>query len=71
MIAALPRNEMLKRGVYSLDIPDRMRRYQNVLSLLPGNEIDGLFQDGMLPPEPGDKILDCWAGSGSSHERDR
>src|ERR1700724_3734909 len=30
-VAALPRNEMLKRGVYSLAIPDRMRRYQNVL----------------------------------------
>ena len=26
-IAALPRNETLKRGVYSLAIPDRMRRY--------------------------------------------
>ena len=60
MITALPRNETLKRGIYSLDLPDRMRRYQNVLSLLPGNEIDGLFQDGILPPATGDKILDSW-----------
>ncbi len=45
-VAALPRNETLKRGVYSLAIPDRMRRYQNVLSLLPGDQVDGLFQDG-------------------------
>ena len=60
VISALPRNEMLKRGLHSLDVPDRMRRYQNVLSLLPGNEIDGLFQDGVLPPMPGDKILDAW-----------
>jgi asparagine synthase (glutamine-hydrolysing) len=37
-----------------------MRRYQNVLSLLPGDEIDGLFQDGILPAETGDKILECW-----------
>ena len=59
-ISALPRNEMLKRGLHSLDVPDRMKRYQNVLSLLPGNEIDGLFQDGILPPSPGDKILDAW-----------
>jgi asparagine synthase (glutamine-hydrolysing) len=60
VISALPRNEMLKRGLHSLDVPDRMKRYQNVLSLLPGNEIDGLFQDGILPPAPGDKILDAW-----------
>src|SRR6204780_222946 len=61
VISALPRNETLKRGVYSLDLPDRMSRYQNVLSLLPGNEIDGLFQDGIIPDGTGDKILDSWS----------
>ncbi len=59
-IGALPRNEMLKRGVYSLDILDRMQRYQHVFSLLPGDDVDGLFQDGMLAPGAGDKILECW-----------
>ena len=59
-IAALPRNETLKRGIYSLDIPERMKRYQHVLSLLPANHLDELFQDGMLGPDPGDKILACW-----------
>jgi asparagine synthase (glutamine-hydrolysing) len=59
-INALPRNEMLKRGVYSLGNPDRMRRYQQVFSLLPGSEVDILFQDGMLDVGAGDKILDCW-----------
>ncbi len=59
-IGFLPRNETLKRGLYSLDIPDRMRRYQNVLSILPGDTIDGLFQDGIMPADAGDKILDCW-----------
>src|SRR6185295_17110090 len=59
-IDVLPRNEMLKRGLYSLDIPDRMRRYQNVLSILPGATIDGLFQEGIVPADAGDKILDCW-----------
>jgi len=63
-ISALPRNEMLKRGVYSLDIPDRMRRYQHVFSLLPGEEIDALFQDGILAPGAGDKILQCWQDLG-------
>src|SRR5207302_3625038 len=56
-IAALPRNETLKRGVYSLAIPDRMRRYQYVLSMLPGDHVDGLFHDGLLHPCSGDTIL--------------
>jgi asparagine synthase (glutamine-hydrolysing) len=60
-INALPRNETLKRGVYSLAIPDRMRRYQYVLSLLPGEQVDGLFQDGLLEPNSGDAIQECWA----------
>ena len=59
-ISALPRNEMLKRGVYSLNVSDRMRRYQHVFSLLPGNEVDALFQDGMLASGAGDKILESW-----------
>src|SRR6266478_3668716 len=59
-VAALPRNEMLKRGVNSLAISDRMRRYQYVLSLLPEGEVEGLFQDGLLPPGSGDTILNSW-----------
>jgi asparagine synthase (glutamine-hydrolysing) len=62
VIAALPRNETLKRGAYSLAIPERMARYQHVLSLLPGDQVDGLFQDGLLGPNSGDTILDCWDG---------
>jgi len=60
VINALPRNETLKRGLYSLDIPERMKRYQHILSLLPGDNIDALFQDGMLGPDSGDRILECW-----------
>ncbi len=60
VINALPRNETLKRGVYSLNIPERMRRYQHVLSLMPGETVDRLFQEGTLDSNPGDKILDCW-----------
>src|SRR5579859_3924856 len=60
-VAALPRNETLKRGVYSLGIPGRLRRYQHVLSLLPADQVDGLFQDGLLPDDPGSTILECWS----------
>ncbi len=60
-IGALPRNETLKRGVYSLAISDRMRRYQHVLSIMPGETVDGLFHDDVLPSGTGDLVLDCWA----------
>ena len=59
-VAALPRNETLKRGVWSLSLSDRMHRYQNVLSLLPGTQVDELFHDGLLEPDAGDTILKCW-----------
>ncbi|MFZ3201687.1 MAG: asparagine synthase (glutamine-hydrolyzing), partial [Candidatus Acidiferrales bacterium] len=59
-IAALPRNETLKRGVQSLGLTDRMQRYQNVLSLLPGPQVDDLFQDGLLERDSGDSLLKCW-----------
>lgn len=60
-VAALPRNETLKRGTYSLATPGRMCRYQQVLSLLDGDLVDGLFQDGLLDRDAGDSILECWA----------
>ncbi len=60
LVEALPRNETLKRGVRSLDTPDRLRRYQQVLSLLPGDQIDGLFKSDLLPPSAGDEILTSW-----------
>lgn len=60
-VGALPRNETLKRGVYSLAISDRMKRYQNVLSILPETQIADLFQDGVLAPNSGDAILESWA----------
>lgn len=56
----LPRNETLKRGVYALDIPERMKRYQFTFSILPGEFIDELFQPGLLPKDAGDKVLECW-----------
>jgi len=59
-INVLPRNETLKRGVYSLNIPDRMQRYQYVFSIIPGETIDDLFQNGILPPTAGDKVLEFW-----------
>jgi len=41
-----------------------MRRYQHVLSLLPGDQVEGLFQDGLRRPDAGDTILNCWKDMG-------
>ena len=60
-IGRLSRNEALRRGVYALNIDDRMRRYQNVFSIMPGDVVDGLFQPGLLPERAGDSIVDLWA----------
>ncbi len=60
-IGSLPRNETLKRGVYSLATSDRMQRYQNVFSILPGDQVDNLFHDCLLDAGAGDSILECWS----------
>jgi len=59
-IARLPRNETLKRGAASLAVEDRLRRYQHVLSLVPGETIDTLFRQDLLPRDAGDRVLDHW-----------
>jgi asparagine synthase (glutamine-hydrolysing) len=61
-LARLPRSAGIKRGLFALDVPDRTRRYQNVLSILRGDLVDGLFRDGVLEAGAGDTILDCWSG---------
>ena len=60
-IRIMPRNESFKRGVYALSIQDRLKRYQHVFSILPGETVDSLFRDGLLPEDAGDKVLECWA----------
>lgn len=60
-LSRVPRAETIHRGLDSLHVKDRMRRYQQVFSLLPGSLVDGLFADGVLPPGAGDAVLDCWS----------
>jgi len=59
-IARLPRNETLKRGAHALSIPDREKRYQQVLSIMSGDVVDGLFRPGALSPAAGDAVWDSW-----------
>lgn len=60
LLAQLPRNETVQRSLYSLDVPDRMNRYKEIFSLLPAGRIDGLFHPGILPENPGDRVLQFW-----------
>ena len=59
-VNGLPRNETLKRGVSSLGSDDRLRRYQNVFSLMPAETIDGLFRDDVLPKRRSHELVEYW-----------
>lgn len=52
--------EYVRRGVYSLGISERIKRYQQIFSLVPGDGFDDLFRDGVLPNGAEDQILKCW-----------
>jgi asparagine synthase (glutamine-hydrolysing) len=56
----LPRNETLKRGVYSLGVTDRLQRYQDVFSLAPAEEIARLFRKDVLPGRQDHELAGYW-----------
>ncbi len=60
-VKAVPRREALKRGVYSLGVADRMKRYHHVFSIVEADRVDGLFHDGILPEGAGNTVMECWA----------
>jgi asparagine synthase (glutamine-hydrolysing) len=60
LLSILTRNESVRRGLYSLEEPQRMIRYQQVFSVMSGLLIDGLFQEKVLPERAGDYILKSW-----------
>src|SRR5438034_2962746 len=60
-VNGLPRNEMLKRGVRSLGVEDRLKRYQDVFSLASAETMDRLFHDDVLPEKQDDhELLEHW-----------
>jgi len=59
-IGALPRNETLKRGLHALSSGSEQGRVERILSLLPGDQIQGLFRDGVLKTDSGEKLRQCW-----------
>jgi asparagine synthase (glutamine-hydrolysing) len=59
-VNGLPRNEMLKRGIHSLGVEDRLKRYQDVFSLLPAATIGELFRDHVLPDNKSCELVEYW-----------
>jgi asparagine synthase (glutamine-hydrolysing) len=59
-VNGLPRNETLKRGVHSLGVEDRLKRYQDVFSLLPAETINELFRDDVLPEKQDHELVEYW-----------
>ena len=59
-LGLMPRNEAIKRALFSLDVPERMHRYQQAFSLMPAGFIDNLFQEEVLPPDADSELLECW-----------
>ncbi len=68
LINSLPRSETLKRGIYSLDLPERLRRYQNVFSINPAETIEGIFIKGLINKNTGDNALESWKELGNLME---
>lgn len=61
VVAALPRNETLKRGLYAWSLGAAQNRYERILSLLPGEQVEGLFWEGLLDGDSRESLLKCWA----------
>jgi len=57
---ALPRNDTLKRGLYSLNTSDQLHRFQQVFALVPDATLNGLFQPGLLPNGADGVAITCW-----------
>jgi asparagine synthase (glutamine-hydrolysing) len=60
LLSTISKSESIRRGLHSLEVPQKMIRYQQVFSVMSGTLIDGLFQDEVLPKGTGDYILDSW-----------
>ena len=57
-LGLMPRNESIQRALYSLDVSDRLTRYQQVFSILSPDTVSELFQPGVFPE--GETIPEAW-----------
>jgi asparagine synthase (glutamine-hydrolysing) len=59
-LEAVPRNEAIKRGLFSLGIEDRIERYEQVFSMLSNSSINELFHPDLLPDDIQQRALSVW-----------
>jgi asparagine synthase (glutamine-hydrolysing) len=59
-VRQLPRNAALKRGVHSLAIADRLKRYEQVFSIAQAREVDALFRRDVLPDGQTSNLVEYW-----------
>jgi asparagine synthase (glutamine-hydrolysing) len=59
-LSRVSKSESIRRGLHSLEVPQKMIRYQQVFSVMSESLLDGLFQDNVLPEGTGNYILDSW-----------
>jgi asparagine synthase (glutamine-hydrolysing) len=57
----VPRREGLKRGLRSLDQPDRIQRFLEVFALLPEKDLSELFRPGLLTGDSSVTLRECWS----------
>ena len=60
LLSRMPRAESLRRGLYSLDEPEPLRRYQQVFSLAAEATLQGLFRPGHVPAATGPAPVEGW-----------
>ncbi|MBI2412395.1 MAG: asparagine synthase (glutamine-hydrolyzing) [Deltaproteobacteria bacterium] len=61
-LSCLPRNETIRRGLFSLGSDDRFERYERVFSVVDDGTARALFRDGVLPEGAESALFDCWSG---------
>lgn len=60
LFRSLSQSETLRRGLNSLDEPERLRRFQQVFSIVPDAALDALFEPGLLPHGSESEAMNCW-----------
>lgn len=70
LLRFLPRHEAVRRALYSLDVNDRMGRYQQVFSIVDAMAIRDLFRNDALP-QTSDGFPELWEElAGMMHHTD-
>jgi asparagine synthase (glutamine-hydrolysing) len=68
-IGLLPNMRLLYRASYSLDVPDRLERYLNVVSVVSPGYLASLFRPGVFSAQNVGALNDIWLDSSEGQEQ--